>query len=116
MEDLKLEYGEEGIRSVKIGTDMNPTPFLYAASKNVNVFYRFDRQGVEALYAWLTQWLKENPVQQEGWFLDCGGPFTYMFRSRGELDEHLLKFPQLTPEAIISISYHIGQGLEEEDE
>lgn len=110
MEDLKIGKCY-GVREYDGGVELG----FSSVEGNTMEHYPYSRKGFEKLIEWGQQWLKENPEKKAMLLLDCGGPFKYTFRTREELDEHLIKFPQLTPEAIIPISYHIGEGLETDD-
>ena len=111
MEDLKLSefttVCEDGNDVVLSYTTKNRPTALYD--------YHMDHEMAEDLHSWLAQWLKENPVKVEKWVLCCADGDDYIFDRREALDEHLRVYDP-EPQAIIPISYHIGEGLEEEDE
>lgn len=72
------------------------------------------RDDVEGVHAWLTQWLKENPVKVEGWVNVYSSGDAWMYETREKADS--TKGHSKTRIACIPISYHIGQGLEREAE
>lgn len=77
--------------------------------------YLYSRDGFEKLIEWGQAWLKENPEQIEGFinvYPSWCSHVAWTEEAAAKLDEET----GINRIACIPISYHIGQGLEEENE
>lgn len=100
-----------GIGGLTVGTDATPRPYIQIGANMA----RLDWQDVSSLHEWLGQWLKGNPKKVEvslivfnnGETRTCPG-------SAARALESYHSHPDVA--AIIPISYHIGEGLDTEEQ